>query len=170
MRARTTLALGTVLAATLLTGVGTTSAAFSDNASIPVTVGAGQVTVSASPATLVLVPPRGSGSVAVTNGGSVEAVLTVTAIDAQGRPLADCPKITVTAAPEEGAPAQGIRPCSADGHGVDLLELASGATTTITVEATAFGQRWTGGLRVTLSQGDGGFSDSADVAVQVAPR
>ena len=167
MKMRTTLALGAVLAGTLLTGVGTTSAAFSDSDGFAAVIGAGQVTVSVDPTALTLTPRSGTGTITVTNTGTTGVSLAVAAIDAQHRPSSDCPKITVAAGPQVNGRPQGSQPCGPDGRGVELLELPEGATTTLTVRATAFGQRWTGGLRVTVDQDGGGFSDSADVSVQV---
>jgi hypothetical protein len=171
MRNRTAIALGAVLAGTLVTGVGTTSAVFSDSGSSSVTVGAARVSlaVATSPTDLVLTPPHGTGTVVVTNTGSTAATLHLSGVDGAGAPLTTCPKVTITV-PPQGLPARAVPLCSAIADGGELLDLPAGATTTITVQATAYGQRWTGGLGFTLAQDGGGFSDSARVAVRVSPR
>jgi hypothetical protein len=174
MRNRTAIVLGAVLAGTLVTGVGTTTAVFSDSGSSSVTVGAARVSlaVATSPTDLVLTPPDGTGTVVVTNTGSTAATLHLSAVDGAGAPLTTCPKVpkvTITV-PPQGVPAPAVPLCSAIADGGELLDLPAGATTTITVQATGYGQRWTGGLGFTLAQDGGGFSDSAHVAVRVSPQ
>jgi predicted ribosomally synthesized peptide with SipW-like signal peptide len=176
MRGRTTIALGAVLAGTLLTGVGTTSAAFSDTAMVQVgTVGAGELSLTVTTAEQVPVQlGGGKADFTVTRTGVGAAVLRLSVVDgAASDACATLPAAKVTVSvPGDPNPVRTTL-CELTAGSEDVVRFTGRLTSvTLTVkvivpaEQSAAGA-WDGLLHFELGQRGGGFSDVQDVAARV---
>ncbi|MGY1663363.1 hypothetical protein ACI78Q_19235 [Geodermatophilus sp. SYSU D00705] len=184
MRRRTALGLGAVTAAAALAvGLGGTTAVLSDTASVPAAVGAGSLSLSNQqgdaavefrPGRDAIVPLRAQ----VDGGGRVVLQVSLVAAD----PAVPCPeKVGLTVDVASGTWQKPVELCDLAPAGgserpVSFLVMDSAKPSTdlsLTLRATggpsAKDPAWDGALRFTLRQTDGGFSDSADVAVRLVP-
>lgn len=181
MRGRTAIALGAVLAGTLLTGIGTTSAVFSDTAAERVEVGAGQLALTVTPHSSPLRVTSAASNpatvtVTATGGGSVQLLLS--ALDAPNSGSSDCadmPDIkAVVGGASQGAAVrvpwcelvQGPQPIATLPTGAQPTQVALRVTGVGAAQTKGATAAWGGTLRFTVQQ-PGGFSDHQDVAASV---
>jgi hypothetical protein len=179
MRSRTAIALGAVLAGTLVTGVGTTSAVFSDSAAVPFgVVGAGRLSLAvtaAEPLPVQLGPSNGGKvDLTVTRTGTGAAALRLSAVDGTGSSACTTlPRADVTvSAPGDPAAVQTTLCALTRGSAevTEFTQVLPSATLTVKVtvppgQSTA--RTWDGLLRFEIEQPGGGFSDVRDVAARL---
>ena len=184
MRRQTQWALGGVLAGTVLLGVTGTLAAFSDTEQTSATVGASsldlQVTSGPGGPSFQVGPDANHVAMvsAAAAGGSGELTLSIDGTEGDCRDLP--PALVTITAPTLATPVT-VSACGLRGDGVPIgrLDPASAAVPVVVGmvgrtagPGAANGQtQWQGQLRLTLTQDDGGFTDTATVDVHlVAPN
>jgi predicted ribosomally synthesized peptide with SipW-like signal peptide len=175
MRRRTGLALGGIVAGTLLMGAGTTLATFTDSASDSAEIGAGQLSLTVTPAAtpVQLVPGAANATtLPVSRTGSGRALLHLSVQDGSGPGACDGQSAQVVVGAVGDVDPVRTDLCALLTSNPKVLVFTAGTTAAdLAVRITAGSRGWSGTLVFTLEQpGGDGFSDTQSVPVQVIGR